>query len=605
MDPINSKAFILRYSNPKESFRLANLALIEAVEKNDALKKAYATTNKFFSDIILSNHPLDIEGQIQSHSEFIEKGEIIGKVISATYLAIHYEGIAQFTRAMKYLSVAFADLDGLNDEIKSQVYSTAGSIYSKMGQYEKAIKFQERSLKLRLSSNDKAGTAASHNQIGRTLSLLGKKEKALSHYHESLKIREELGQDGALAWTYLGIGALQVLNAEYLEAIESLQKGLKLVSDSDPRCKAHLLVSIGEAYCKARQFESAIQAINESLVIADKLKAEDIYLSTLKMQAEVHEEKGDHSESLKWWKQYFINNEKIQNNESIQRTSQLELSLEAEFAVRRAKELKAKNDELDEKNNKITSSINYASVIQKAILPRENDISAVLPESFVVYRPKDIVSGDFYWIAEIEDKVLIAVGDCTGHGVPGALMSMIGTDQLNHIVFESNTVIPSKILEQMHKRTKRVLGQDDDQLISNDSMELSICLIDMKGCKLIYSGANRPLVYSISNNATTSMIQINPTKMAVGGIRYRDDVFVDHEIEFTSGQCFYMFSDGVQDQFDQSLKYKFSRKRLHFLLSGIADLKMSEQKEIITQTLDEWQGNQEQTDDIVIFGFRL
>jgi len=605
MDSTNQAAFNQRYSNPTESLRLANSAYSKALKEDDAVTQAYSVTNKFFAKILLSDSTLDLQEQLLAHETFSEKNIILGKVMSAANLAMYYESIAQYTRSMSYLSIAFADMDSLNPEVKSQVLSTAASVYSKMGQHEKALDLQSQSLKLRLSEQDMAGAAASYNQIGRTLGLLNRKKEALEHYTKSLEIRKELNESTSTAWTYLGMGSLFNLNNQFKKALESLEKGLQLSAENDQRCKVHLLTFKGEALYNLEDFNTAQDVLDQAQQLAYELNAEDLYLDAIRLLATIQEKIGDDASALEYWKQFYQTNDKIQKEEAKQRTAQLELALEAEFAVRKAAELKVKNDELDRKNHKITSSINYASVIQKAILPRPNDVQSLLPESFVVYRPKDIVSGDFYWTAEIDGKIIIAVGDCTGHGVPGAFMSMIGSDQLNHIVFESSVQKPSEILNQMHLRTKRALHQHGNHVISNDGMELAVCLIDLENDKLIYSGANRPLIRCEQNGKQVELKEIKPTKLAIGGKRLSNGSFQDHEIRLSENQNFYIFSDGIQDQFDSSFKYKFSRQRLRFLLRGIANLEVAEQKKIVNQILDEWMGNQDQTDDIVLFGFRV
>ncbi len=261
---------------------------------------------------------------------------------------------------------------------------------------------------------------------------------------------------------------------------------------------------------------------------------------------------------------------------------------------------------IEEKNNDIIQSINYAKKIQTAILPPLDLISEYLPNSFVLYKPKDIVSGDFYYFHPTSDPKIffIAVVDCTGHGVPGALMSMIGNDLLKHIINERKVVMPDKILAILNEGIVDVLKQEGKYEESKDGMDIALCLINKHENKLYYSGANRPLIYFENN----SLNVLKPTKMAIGGSGGSNSrekkVFDLQEIEIND-KCFYLFTDGYVDQFGGKGNKKLMTKRFQNILNEIYLEDLTSQKIKLDNYIDDWKGINDQTDDILVIGFKI
>ena len=260
------------------------------------------------------------------------------------------------------------------------------------------------------------------------------------------------------------------------------------------------------------------------------------------------------------------------------------------------------------KNKRITSSINYASRIQEAILLPDAEIKQLLPESFVYFEPRDTVSGDFYWVAEIDNKVVFAAIDCTGHGVPGAFMSMIGNTLLNQIVRERKIIQPAEILQNLHEEIMVALRQNPRDPMSNqDGMDMAICCLDRKKNELQYAGAMNPL-YLVKGDE----IQIiNGDKRGIGGGMMsrkmrKQKTFTNHVIQLEKGNCLYLFSDGYMAQFGGEEKQeKFNTERFSELLLRIQSMNMEAQKNEVNQTLRNWQGTADQVDDILLMGVRV
>jgi predicted ATPase/GAF domain-containing protein len=268
--------------------------------------------------------------------------------------------------------------------------------------------------------------------------------------------------------------------------------------------------------------------------------------------------------------------------------------------------LAEQNHIIDSAHKKIRASITYAERIQQAILPQADRIKAVLPKSFVYFKPRDVVSGDFYWCSVVRDsqgnqKVIFATADCTGHGVPGAFMSMVGANLLTQIVNDKRMHNPGLILDLLHGGVKHLLQQDKNK--NRDGMDISISSVDWNTKTLEYAGAKRPLYYVQDGEMKEIKGDVYPIGGLQRGINRR---FTTQKVSFAESPIMaYTFSDGYPDQFGGEKTQKFMTKRFRNMLSDIADKSMEEQKEYLGGTFDDWKGTQRQIDDILVVGMRL
>jgi serine phosphatase RsbU (regulator of sigma subunit) len=272
-----------------------------------------------------------------------------------------------------------------------------------------------------------------------------------------------------------------------------------------------------------------------------------------------------------------------------------------EIQVReRTSEIVEQKKVIEEKNKDITDSINYAKRIQDAILPAKELKYRIFPNAFVLFKPKDIVSGDFYWFAEKNGKRLIASCDCTGHGVPGALMSMIGNNILNQIVNETGITSPDKILNLLNREVRKALKQGE-QTASKDGMDVAIiCFINET--EIEYAGAQRPL-WMIRNN---SFEEIKGDKFSIGGLQTEaEKEFIKHTIALSKNDCIYIFSDGFVDQFGGAQGKKFMSKQFKNLLLANYNKPILEQETVLNNTIENWKDVREQIDDILVIGIKI
>ena len=307
----------------------------------------------------------------------------------------------------------------------------------------------------------------------------------------------------------------------------------------------------------------------------------------------------------------------------------------------RTHELLKQKEIVEQKNKDITDSINYAKNIQEAILPSIHEINNIFPDSFILYKPRDIVSGDFYWMSKKENKVFITASDCTGHGVPGAFMSMLGIAFLNEIVSKAHPLTPSQreggkgthllaneILNQLREQVISSLHQTGKKAEAKDGMDIALCILNMETNELQYAGANNPL-YLILNDRTNnndrilndrmieykehsnihslthSLIEVKADRMPIGIYIGEEKQFTNHKLQLQKGDTIYIFSDGYPDQFGGDKGKKFKYKQFKQLLLDIQNKSMEEQKSILAQTIEDWQGDLEQVDDILVIGIRI
>jgi serine phosphatase RsbU (regulator of sigma subunit) len=274
-----------------------------------------------------------------------------------------------------------------------------------------------------------------------------------------------------------------------------------------------------------------------------------------------------------------------------ERTAQIESQKEV---------LAEQKDVIEKKNRDMEDSIQYAQRIQEAILPPIEEIREVVDEYFVLWRPRDIVSGDYYWSARRDDITIIVAADCTGHGVPGAFMSMLGIAFLNEIVNKEGITKPNEILNRLREQVMTQLHQTGEDGESKDGMDVSLYVIDHKNMKLRFAGAYNPL-YVIRDS---EVIQLKADRMPIG-YYIKLNPFTMEEMDLQKGDCLYNSSDGYPDQFGGPDERKFMTKRFKQLLIDIHQKPMAEQRTILDTTIDEWRGPIEQIDDIIVIGVRI
>ncbi|NSW46611.1 MAG: SpoIIE family protein phosphatase, partial [Bacteroidales bacterium] len=296
-----------------------------------------------------------------------------------------------------------------------------------------------------------------------------------------------------------------------------------------------------------------------------------------------------------------------QQNEEISRQRDEIATQRDEIAAQRDLVIKQK-EHIEEQKKQITDSINYAKRIQEAVLPMSEMARSVLGEHFILFKPKDIVSGDFYWTTQIDNMLIVAVADCTGHGVPGAFMSMLGISFLNEIVRKKEMTKANDVLNELRKEIINALQQKGIAGEQKDGMDIALIAINKNTLQCQFAGANNPLylVRKAQNEPTANyeLTEYKGDKMPVA-IYIIMNNFTNYEFQLEQGDILYLFSDGYADQFGGEHGKKFMYKRFKELILANAHKPMNEQKQAFEETIVQWIGNGEQTDDITVVGIKI
>jgi serine phosphatase RsbU (regulator of sigma subunit) len=264
------------------------------------------------------------------------------------------------------------------------------------------------------------------------------------------------------------------------------------------------------------------------------------------------------------------------------------------------KECVSLSEESERQSKELTDSIKYASYIQSALLPSKELFDRLLPENFIFFKPRDVVSGDFYWISKFKNSIIVAAADCTGHGVPGAFMSMLGISFLNEIIGKGCFQSASAILNQLRERVMKTLHQTGDKKEQKDGMDISLCIIDFERQQLQYAGANNPIYLIREGN----LFEIKGDRMPIGINIIEERSFTNHQVSLEKNDMIYLITDGYPDQFGGYNERKLKYKPFKDILLRIYDKEMSKQMEVLEEELNKWKGNLNQIDDILIIGFK-
>jgi len=542
-------------------------------------------------------------------------------------------------------------------------FSGFGMIYENWNENKKAIEYYEQALKIEQEVGNEYGIADGYNNIGNAYSQDSNYVEALEFYKKSLEIRQKIGYTQGIASSLSNIGITYSILGNYTESNKYLKEALVIVKDiNNPYELVNIYNAIGKNHLKSHQNIEALTMFNKSLAVALEIDLKMMFPTNYLDISQTYDSMGNYKMAYESHKKYSENWQNIYNDEknriltdmqtkyeTEKKEQQIELlnkdkEIDAErikqqkiiiyvfilgllfivvFSIliyrqyqqkkRANRELEIKNALITHQKQEITDSIHYAERIQRAVLPVDSTFSDCLSDYFVLFKPKDIVSGDFYWMTTKNDKIIIVAADCTGHGVPGAFMSMLGVSFLNETVNDKGVIQANEILNEVRKSVIKSLQQTGKEGEAKDGMDISLCVIDSKNKKIEFAGANNPL-YIVRKSADSEEVvlsEIKPDKMPVA-IHIRMDSFTNNVIDLVEGDNLYLFSDGFADQFGGPKGKKYKYKTFKDILINNANLPMKEQKKLLDSSIEEWKlysdengKPYEQIDDILVIGVRV
>lgn len=408
------------------------------------------------------------------------------------------------------------------------------------------------------------------------------------------------------------LGVIESKFGRYTEALKLYEEAYQMrLTTSNIPGQITSLTEMGDAHLHLKSYNEAEQKLGEAAILStqNNFKAKAYYAHEL--LAKLYKETGKHEKAMEHLEKYFDYKTQVLADESNGRMKVLQTQLLAEEASKRVEIEKESNTELRKaysiielKNTEILQSINYAKRIQKTILPGAKALREKFPNMFIFYRPKDIVAGDFYWMNVNENKVFFAVCDSTGHGVPGALVSLVCNQALNRAVTEFKLQQPAQILDKVNEIVIDAFSGNEHEQV-NDGMDSSLLMVDLEKGIIEWAGANNPLWIVDKTGHTVELSEIKGDKQPIGKYDFIKP-FTNHQIPLVKGNKYYMFSDGFSDQFggfnQGSGGKKFSQKRLRELILSLSDVTINEQEQKFEQAFLEWKSELEQIDDVLVAG---
>ncbi len=560
------------------------------------------------------------------------------------------ESLENYEKAKKLYEIA-GDRKGIGG-----VINNIGNIHLGLGDPLKAREMFREAAVINTEMGNKNWLSINIMNIGITFFDKQQFDSAAWYFLQAKKLSEETGFKGIWSSVLVNLGNVNMeLNKPDL-AEKYFQEAIAYnQSIGNEHNNALLFSNIAANLKKKGEKARAYSFLDQSISLSEKYQ--DLYSlqSALRLKSEMKEEEKNFQDAHVFYKKYIATRDSLQNSDSRSKMNELEESfkeekhrIEMEKLTREnqlkevsakknmilfysalgmslliliaagiflkkfinekkaKKELSDKNQEIkiqkaiiEEKNKDISDSIAYAKQIQESLLPTENELGAYFSDSFIFFKPKDVVSGDFFWLGKSEDGLLVAVADCTGHGVPGALMSMIGIEKLNQSLSRKFDG-PGKILSDLNKAIRKTLKQDG-QWASRDGMDIGLIHWLNGGSSIRYSGANRPL-WVIRNK---QVLELPATKSAIGGTTSDEQVFEENTMDLTGGDILYLFSDGYADQFGGEKGKKLKYKKLREIILENAHLPMKAQKQVLEDTFEKWKGPLDQIDDILVMGIRI
>jgi serine phosphatase RsbU (regulator of sigma subunit) len=645
---LSLKALVLRYigeaNDNKGNFKLAigfcQQSLKISEELNDKLNAANCLKDIGVFYAKMGNLNTALSFNLKAMKIFEDIGDEKG--IAACYIFIGNIYLLQNNNdiALNYYFKALKIKEKISDINGIAICSSnISEIYISLQNYELAIKYYYKSLKAREKIGDKKGMAICYENMGKVLLSKNEFQKALHYYLKAQNLFQEISDKEGISSSYGGIANVYNYLKEFDVAIEYGKRSLVYAKDigaiiSEKEANEILSVSYNgkQDYRQAYNHYKQFKILNDSIFNIEKqkeiTKMEAMYQGEKKQKEIEILEKDKKLRAAEFrrvqlqkfgllvgfflmlilafvifrsYKQKQKDNFQLSKQKAEIEDKNEELNQQNDEIATQRDEIESQRDKLFLQKKDITDSIEYARFIQQALLTSHEILDNCQVQSFILFKPRDIISGDFYWFKQIKNYLYFTAADCTGHGVPGAFMSVLGISLLNEIVSKRDLNPPALVLNELRKRLKKSLQQDNPDTTSHDGMDISLCLLDLETKQLQFSAAFNPL-FLIRHN---ELIEYSADRMPVG-VHPKDKIdFTGKEIQLQSNDQLYIFSDGYISQFGGDKGKKFNEKQFKEMLVEVNQHPMEVQQLILEKRLAEWQGNNQQIDDILVVGVRI
>jgi serine phosphatase RsbU (regulator of sigma subunit) len=596
-------------------FQKARTAITKGLQLNQEINDklimqgGYISLGTIYS--VEGNYAAAIDNYLKALKIAEERNDIVVAACANNNIGDIFYAQNRWDQALSYYKKALVYSETIKEtRMAGSIYTGIGNVYWKKKQYAQALTYHFKDLRLKTDDDDKQGIAGACSQIGFDYLSLHELQKALSYQLKSYNLFRQIKYKKGLIDASGGIGKIYEEKEEYPKALIYYNEMLETTKELDYR------EGVRDAYENLASVYRKLHIYDKSLLYTELFHQEKDSLlnkDNFKQIAELN----TRYETDKKEKEILLLTKDQQLNEKIIKQQQLfrwaliggllllTISIASIYRRYRFKQkaneiLKEQKEEIQHKNNLITDSIDYAQTIQEAVLPSAQEVQRLFPRSFILYKPKAVVSGDFYWTGEMNNRLICAVADCTGHGVPGAFMSLLGFNMLENAVKFTGTAIPASILDALEQEiTTRLPGNNPGEL-SKHGMDMSLISIDKQSNCLEFAGAHHNLC--IVRNG--QLIEFKADKIGLGGNK-KNTSFTNQSIALEKGDMIYLFTDGFQDQKGGVCNKKFYYPTFKELLVSISNLTPNEQKLKLDSAHINWMGERkDQTDDILIMGIK-
>lgn len=537
----------------------------------------------------------------------------VGITMSYNNIGLVLTSQGKSDEALVYYEKAASIQEELGDMIGlGNIYNNMGNIYNDKQDFAQGLVYHLKALKARESVNDKQGMAMSYSNIGNNYMLEKKINLALPYSLKAVKIFRQIGDKKGLADALATLGNLYEQNKKYEEAVKNYDVSLAISKELNFREGIlRVYAYYASFYTSTKQFSNALKYTKFFHNLKDSLLNKDNFKQVTELNTKYETDKKEKAILLLTKDQILT--EKVLKEQRLIRWGLfggLGLLSVSVFSIYRRYRFKQKanlvlekqKQEIEQKNELITDSIDYAKNIQELVLPDDNKVHHLFPDSFILYKPKSVVSGDFYWMSQVGNNLICAITDCTGHGVPGAFMSLLGFNMLENVVKKNKVIQPSKILDALNLEVVSRLAHTEKIEDIKHGMDIAIISINTETHQLQFSGAHNP-IYVVREN---ELVEIKADKMTIGFDNKENSILYKNQTwDLQKGDMIYLFTDGFPDQIGGPRRKKFYYAPFRQLLRSISTMKAQIQRQKMDEAHLKWMdGRYEQTDDILVMGIR-
>lgn len=551
--------------------------------------------------------------------ELIEAYELAADIAPVSkakeLLARCYQAHGNYNKALKVCLEALHYFESIQDYAwAAKCLNTLGAVYNYLGEFDNRLQTNLTCLSYRRKGDDEQGEISTLSNIGDSYNSMGQHEKALEYFNLCLEFSSITDRTKTIV--VHNIGETEFYKGNFDIAGDYFRQAIDLARNTSYYIIEEVaLVFLSKIYMLANNFSEAEKHLEQAKLIVEEKKYRTELPVIFELLAKCADGQNDHARALAYYKNFIELSDQIRKENDTRAIQDMQFSYRVDKLQEENKIHKEKNKalrqaylkiaqqhrEIEEKNRAITDSINYALKIQSSLLPSPWRFKKAFPESFIYNQPRDIVSGDFYWLHETDERITMALADCTGHGVPGALMSIVGINCLNIVISDTKATDPGAILTLLDEKIVSALNMGSGVTNSADGMDISLLQINKKNGSVSIASANRP-VFLVTKG---ELVEIKPDKFPIGEYYLNGKTFTTHRLDASKGDQIYLFTDGYSDQFGGDRGKKLKLNAFSEFIRSISHHTMDEQNNLVREFFINWMGRHEQLDDVCLVGLQL